>query len=147
MDISKIDQSVIDSLNKIKTPFARISIFIVYFWFGTLKLFGLSPASPLVENLLTQTLPFIRFNDFILLLGVFEILIGVGFLFPKLTRVMTIALFAHMITTALPLILLPQITWSGFLVPTLEGQYILKNVLIIALAVVIGSSLPPLNKR
>jgi uncharacterized membrane protein YkgB len=46
-----------------------------------------------------------------------------------------------MIIVALPLFLLPQITWHKFLVPTLEGQYIIKNLAIISLALVIGAHL------
>ena len=44
-------------------------------------------------------------------------------------------LFIHMVTTAGPLFFLPRETWSGFLVPTLEGQYIINNVMIIAVAI------------
>lgn len=147
MDISSIDENIIDFFNKIKILFARFSIFLIFFWFGLLKLFGLSPASPLVSNLLEKTLPSIRFSDFIIILGIIEVLIGIGFLIPKLTRIVLLVLFLHMITTIMPLFLLPQIAWSGFLMPTIEGQYMIKNILIIALAVVIGGSVPPPGKR
>lgn len=53
-------------------------------------------------------------------------------------------LFFHMITTAMLLFILPQVTWSGFFVPTLEGQYIIKNFLIIATAIGIAANLGPL---
>jgi uncharacterized membrane protein YkgB len=49
-----------------------------------------------------------------------------------------------MITTLLPLIFLPEASWSGFLVPTLTGQYIIKNIVIVALA---AAMFADLNKR
>lgn len=147
MDISSIDKNIIVFFKKIQNPFARFSIFIIFFWFGLLKLFGLSPANPLVSNLLEKTLPFIRFSDFIIMLGIIEVLIGIGFLIPKLTRIVILVLFFHMITTVMPLFLLPQIAWSGFLMPTIEGQYMIKNILIIALAITIGSRLTPLKSK
>ncbi len=115
--------------------FAHFALFIVFVWFGSLKFFDLSPANPLVENLLRQTLPFISFQTFIMLLGAWEVLIGILFIIPKMERVAMILLIPHMITTIMPLFLLPEISWQGFMVPTLEGQYIIKNVVIIALAV------------
>src|SRR5947207_340347 len=98
--------------------FIRSALFIIYFWFGILKLFGQSPANPLVSNLLERTLPFISFSTFIILLGLFEMLIGLLFLFPQLTKIAKIFFTVHMVVVFMPLILLPQITWSGFLIPT-----------------------------
>jgi hypothetical protein len=56
-------------------------------------------------------------------------------------------LFIHMIMTFLPLIFLPSTTWSGFLVPTLEGQYIIKNLVIIAAAMGIAAHLVPMGSK
>ncbi len=66
-------------------------------------------------------------------------LIGIVFLIRGMERVAVAFLAIHLITTVLPLMLLPQVTWQGLFAPTLEGQYIIKNVLIIALAFVIVS--------
>ena len=71
--------------------------------------------------------------------------IGVLFLVRGLERLAIFFLALHLVTTALPLIFLPQIAWQSFLVPTLEGQYIIKNILIVALAVVVGSKLVPIK--
>ena len=57
--IHKFDQTVLGFLKKYNIKIARAAIFIVYFWFGILKLLDLSPASPLVQSLLEKTLPFI----------------------------------------------------------------------------------------
>ncbi len=87
------------------------------------------------------------FSVFIVLFGLFEMLIGLLFLFKGCERVVIPLLFLHMITTFLPLFLIPQETWSGFLVPTLEGQYIIKNLVIIAAAIGIAAHLHPISRR
>lgn len=124
-------------------PLARCALFVVFFWFGGLKVFTTSPANPLVAALLGRTLPFLTFADFIQRLGIYEMAIGVAFLIPGLERLAIVLLLPHMITTCLPLVLLPQVTWTGFLTLTLEGQYIIKNVVIVALALAITAELSP----
>ncbi len=114
---------------------ARMALAIIYIWFGALKVIGESPANPLVANLLEHTLPFISFSTFIIWFGVLEVAIGVLFLIQKFDRITLPIFAAHMITTLLPLALLPSVAWNGFLIPTLEGQYMIKNVALIALAV------------
>lgn len=136
-----IDALIVKILRKIWNPLARLSIFIIFFYFGFLKVIGLSPANPLVEALLSRTLFFIPFSFFIKFFGLFEMLIGLFFIIPKIERLAILLLIIHMVIVALPLILLPQITWQKFLVPTLEGQYIIKNLAIITLALVIGAHL------
>ncbi len=125
-------------------PFARFALFVVFFWFGILKVVGESPASPLVSNLLESTMPFMSFETFMVLFGLFEMLIGLSFLFPKLVRISIALLVFHMVTTFMPLVLLPEVTWQKAFVPTMEGQYIIKNLLIIAsaLAIVYHMHLP-----
>lgn len=114
---------------------ARWSLAIVYGWFGALKLFSTSPANPLVANLLERTLPFISFEVFIIWFGVFELIVGILFLVPKYQKLLVPLFSLHMVVTIAPLVLLPSVTWQGVLQPTLEGQYIIKNIVIIALAI------------
>jgi uncharacterized membrane protein YkgB len=115
----------------------RIAIFIVFFWFGLIKLFDLSPANELVEDLLSKTLPFIGFSEFIIFLGLWEALIGILFLFKKTTKFAFILMLVQMFTTFGPLIFLPEATWQSFMVPTLVGQYIIKNLVLVALGYII----------
>ena len=114
--------------------FSRFALFVVYFWFGLLKVLGLSPASPLVLSLLGKTMPFMEPHAFLILFGILEVIIGLLFLIPRTEKLALCLLTLHMIAVSLPLILLPQITWQKLFVPTLEGQYIIKNILIIAIA-------------
>ncbi len=143
----KIDNVIISFMKRLLFPFSRIALFTVFFWFGILKLFDASPANTLVSDLLEKTLPFITFGHFIILLGVWEMLIGLAFLIPRMERVAIVLLIPHMITTFIPLILLPQVTWQSFFVPTLEGQYIIKNLVIIALAMGLAAHLKPFEPK
>ncbi|MBI3255861.1 MAG: hypothetical protein HYZ63_02725 [Candidatus Andersenbacteria bacterium] len=112
----------------------RLAIFLVYVWFGILKVVYVSPANPLVESLMNKTLPFLTFNQFIVGFGLFEVLIGILFIIPRVEKVALSLLVIHLVTTVMPLFLLPAITWQAAFVPTLEGQYIIKNILIVACA-------------
>jgi len=124
-------------------PAIRSSMFIVFFWFGILKVLGLSPASGLVERLFNETVPFMAFSTFLICFGIFECIIGILFLIKGAEKIALSFLAVHMFTTFGPLVFLPSETWSGFLVPTLEGQYILKNVVLIAAGISLGANLIP----
>ena len=145
MSIESIDIKIIRFFKRISAPVARFGLFVIFFWFGLLKVIGLSPASGLVESLFEQTVPWMQFSTFIILFGLFECLIGILFVIRGFERVVMPLLLVHMITTFMPLFLLPQMTWSGFLLPTLEGQYIIKNLVIIAAAIGIAAQLHPMR--
>src|SRR5262249_6938990 len=120
--------------------------FLIYVWFGALKLCGKSPAAPLVSQLLVHLFGhslWLRHP----LLGLIEVTIGVGMLVPRWTRPALLVLLAHLVATTLPLFYLPRATWQAVLVPTLEGQYILKNAALLALAIELaGSELAPFRR-
>lgn len=120
--------------------FAHIALFIIFFWFGLLKVIGLSPATPLVDALRDVTITWWPIDSFIIFLGWVEMIIGVLFLSRRTQTLASILLIPHMITTVLPLVLVPHVSWAAFGVPSLEGQYIIKNLVIMALAasVVVG---------
>jgi uncharacterized membrane protein YkgB len=145
LHIDTFDEKIIHFLRRISVPAARIALFVVFFWFGILKVLELSPAGPLVIQLLQRTIPFMNPELFLRLFGGYEMLIGLVFLIPKGERTAIALLVPHMIMTFGPLVLLPQVTWSGFMVPTLEGQYIIKNLVIIAAAFGIAAHLHPLH--
>ncbi len=146
MPIRSLDIKIIHFFRRVSVPLARFGLFVIFFWFGALKVVGLSPASALVQQLFEQTINFVSFQNFIILFGLFECLIGVLFLIRGMERVVIPLLFIHMITTFMPLFVLREVTWSQFLVPTLEGQYIIKNLVIIAAAMGIAAHLHPMRK-
>lgn len=147
IDYKAIDLKLIEFFGRTFEPFARFAIFLVFFWFGLLKLIGLSPASPLAEALTAKTVGMQYFDPLFYTLALLECIIGVLFLFPKLTRVVVPLLLIHMAIVCSPLLLVPELTWQKFLVPTLEGQYIIKNAVVIAVAIGIAASTRPISTR
>lgn len=147
MNLVSLDKKMLAVFQRASLPLMRMAIAIVYGWFGILKVFGMTPADQLVSALQVRTLSFIPEQTFLMALGLFEVVVAVIFLIPKFTRLAILLLVLHMIATLLPLVFLPDLTWSGFLQPTLIGQYILKNVIILALAMAIGVQLKPLKTR
>lgn len=143
--LQRLDARIISRLRKLEVPVARTAIFTVYFWFGLLKLFGESPAAPLVQNLFERTIPAIPFEAFYIGFSAFEVSIGILFLVRGAERLAIAMLGMHLLMTFLPLILLPHLTWQGPFAPTLEGQYIIKNILIAASAIVVGAKLAPIR--
>ncbi|MDB5266888.1 MAG: hypothetical protein JWN89_703 [Parcubacteria group bacterium] len=141
--LERIDARIIHVLRTLSLPLARFAIFLVFFWFGILKVIGASPASPMVLELLHRTLSFMNPSLFLVLFGLFEMLIGISFLIPHLERAAIFLLAIHLFTTILPLFLMTSYTWTAPLIPTLEGQYIIKNILIMAVAVGIAAHLRP----
>jgi uncharacterized membrane protein YkgB len=126
---------------KITTQFGRLSLFIIYFWFGILKVIGISPAETLVQNLFNETLgTVIDFNIFCLGFGLFECILGILWLFPKLTKITLYITLFHMFSTFLPVLVLTEEIWQTWFTPTLVGQYIIKNLALISLALFISKS-------
>ncbi|MDC3079601.1 hypothetical protein OA336_02550 [Flavobacteriaceae bacterium] len=117
----------------------RIPLFVIFFWFGLLKVIELSPAQGLIIDTV-YWMPFLRPEDWVIVIGYWEMLIGLFFLAKKTTFYAMLLLFLQMSGTFMPLLLLPSVTFqnSNFLLPTLEGQYIIKNIIIITSAIVVG---------
>lgn len=145
--VKALDLRLIAFFKRTFIPFARFSIFLIFFWFGLIKILGLSPASVLARELTAKTVGMQYFDSLFIILAVFECVIGILFLFPKLTRVVIPMLLVHMAIVCSPLLLIPAYTWQSFLVPTLEGQYIIKNAVVIAVAIGIAASARPLAHK
>jgi uncharacterized membrane protein YkgB len=141
------DLKFIAFLRRYQAWIARGAIFIVYFWFGFLKLIDQSPASPLAEALVGKTVGSAYFDTLYVTLALLECLIGILFLFPKAIRLVFPLIIIHLAIVCSPLLLVPDLSWSAPFVPTLEGQYIIKNVLIAALAVAVASTTRPVAHK
>jgi uncharacterized membrane protein YphA (DoxX/SURF4 family) len=121
----------------------RIALGIVFFWFGVLKFFpGMSPA----QDLVARTIELLTFGLVppevaLPVLAAWECAIGLGLLLGRWMRATLLLLFVQMLGTITPLFLLPDETWIRFpFAPTLEGQYIIKNVVLVAAAFVLGAT-------
>jgi uncharacterized membrane protein YkgB len=145
--VEKLDSFFIHTIRRVSIPFARFALFVVFFWFGILKILGTSPANPMVSDLLSVTMPFITWDTFIIIFSIYEMIIGIMFIIPRYERLAIILLIPHIVMTSMPLFLLTSMTWQGFMTPTMEGQYIIKNLVIIALAMGIAAHLHPLKRK
>jgi uncharacterized membrane protein YphA (DoxX/SURF4 family) len=121
----------------------RVALGVVFFWFGVLKFFpGMSPAEVLAGRTI-ETLSFglVSQQVAVLILAVWECAIGLGLLSGRFLRATLFLLFLQMAGTIMPLFLFPAETWVVFPVaPTLEGQYIIKNAVLVAGAVILGAT-------
>ncbi|WP_300978010.1 DoxX family membrane protein [Flavobacterium sp.] len=112
----------------------RVSLAIVYIWFGALKVFETSPAEKLVQ----ETVYWLEPSIFVPLLGIAEMMIGFGLLIKKWTPIVTVLLLLHMFVTFFPIVVVPKLCFNTTLFyPTLIGQCIVKNLVLIATALVI----------
>ncbi len=122
----------------------RWSLGIIFFWFGVIKFFpGLSEA----EEIASRTISWLSFGKIptaysMPLLGTLECLIGIGFFFHKWMHITLILLLFQMLGACLPLLIFRDDTWTEyFFVPTLLGQYIIKNCVLISAGIVMGATL------
>lgn len=117
----------------------RLSMGIIYFWYGILKIIGISP----VEELVFKATHWIGTHHFVMFLGFYEVLIGLFLAIKKFLRLGLILLFLQFPGTFLPLFFNPEdcFTFIPFGL-TLEGQYIFKNLILISAGLVLISSIP-----
>ena len=124
----------------------RIPLFIIFFWFGLLKVLDLSPATELIIDTVFW-MPFLSPENWTIVIGWWEMAIGICFLSKKTTLLAMVLMFFQMTGTFMPLVIFPEITFqsSNPFLPTLEGQYIIKNIIIITSALINGRTYLKLN--
>tara|TARA_Y100001949_G_scaffold7421_1_gene5451 strand:- start:193 stop:630 length:438 start_codon:yes stop_codon:yes gene_type:complete len=133
-----LDIYITEFMSKWGLTLLRYSLGIIYIWFGALKPLGLSPAQELVENTVYW---FENPKTFVPILGIWEVVIGITMIVKPLIRISIFLLFIQMPGTFLPLVLFPEVCFTNFPFGlTLEGQYIVKNLIIISAALVVGST-------
>ncbi len=132
-----IDATIAELMDRWSVPVLRAAVGVVFIWFGALKVLGVSPAADLVASTVYVVPP----ELFVPVLGVWEVVIGLCLLYRPLIRVGILLLALQLPGTFLPLVLLPDVVYVAFPYGlTVEGQYIVKNLVIIGAALVIGST-------
>ena len=126
---------------------ARVSLFVIYFYFGFLKLIGVSPASDLALGFAAKMGMGAYAHELFIALAFVECVIGLIILVPRLTRIALFLMFGHMLLVCAPIVLYPEAVWQAPLVPNLEGQYIIKNAALVALALGLVASTVPLKQK
>lgn len=141
--LDPIDDRVTHWMARHGLPLLRISLGVVFFWFGVLKFFpALSPATGIAGRTIeTITLGTVPPDVSVPVLAAWECAIGIGLLLGRWMRLVLLLLFLQMPGTLLPLVIFPDETWMRVpYSPTLEGQYIIKNFVLISAAIVLGAT-------
>jgi len=139
----RLDRRITSVLAGAAVPVLRVSLGLVFLWFGALKFFpGLSPAQDLAARTVEQlTFGLVPPAVALPVLAAWESLIGLGLLSGRFLRATLLLLAVQMLGTLTPLVLFPAETFTVYpIAPTLEGQYIIKNVVLIAAAMVVGAT-------
>lgn len=141
--LDRIELSITEWMAGNGILFLRLAIGIIFIWFGAVKfLKDMSPAETLAIKTIDK-LTFQLLTDDIIRIGlaIFEVMIGLGLMFRLFLRTTIIILFLHMLGTFTPLFFFPDEIFYRFPYSlTLEGQYIIKNIVIIAAGMVIGAT-------
>jgi len=139
----RIDSALTQAMAERGVLALRLSLGVVFFWFGLLKWFpGLSPA----QTLAADTIARLSFGSVpaataVPLLATWEVAIGIGLLTGVWLRVTLLLLWAQMLGTVTPLVLFPELCFTRVpYAPTLEGQYIIKNLVLVSAGLVIGAT-------
>ncbi len=120
----------------------RVSLGLIFLAFGALKFFpGLSP----IEGLATRTTTALTFGLIppsmgLVMIAALEVTIGLCFVTGRYLRVGVWLMGAQMIGAMSPLVLFPGELFSGVFAPTLVAQYILKDVVLVAVGMVLAST-------
>ena len=132
----KFDKQFKSWLKKWGIPLTRISLGVVFLWFGLLKVFNVSP----VVDLISKTYWFLPTNEFIFFLGIWEVLVGIGLIFKLFLRTTLFFLWLQMLGTLTSLFLYPPMFFvSGNLfLLTMEGEFVVKNLVLIAAGLAIS---------
>jgi hypothetical protein len=137
----RIDAALVGFMSANGIHLLRSAVALIYCWFGLLKLLNASPAGELVFRTLSWLAP----PTALLLVGGWEMLIGIGLMIsrPLILRIVLLLMWLQIAGTFQVFVLLPQVVFQSGnpLLPTLEGQYAIKNLVLITAGLVIGSTL------
>ena len=142
--LERLDRRILAFLERAALPLLRVSLGLVFVWFGVLKIAGETPVTELVAD----TVYWVDPSWFVPLLGVFEVVVGIGLLLGRLLRIV-LALFAlQMMGTFLVLVIQPEVAFQDGspLLLTTEGEFVIKNLVLLSAGLVIGSRLKALPR-
>ncbi|MCH7903971.1 MAG: DoxX family protein [Armatimonadetes bacterium] len=139
----RVDPAIVRWMGKNGISLLRISLGVVFVWFGVLKFFpGLSPAQELVGATISDLFFGAVTPDVSLpVLAGWECMIGIGLVTGRLLRLTLFLLFVQMPGTIAPLFMYPELCFTHPpFVPTIEGQYIIKNLVLVSAGIVVGAT-------
>lgn len=134
----RLDEQMVGFMSDKGISLLRISLAVIFIWFGVLKVIGLSPVAELVAS----TVPWIPSVLFVPFLGIWEVIVGLGLLFSWKLRLILLLFWLQMAGTFLVLLTQPDIAYQGGnpLLLTTEGEFVIKNLILITAGLVVGST-------
>jgi putative oxidoreductase len=143
--LNRLDEKVVRFMSSHTILIIRISLGIVFVWFGLLKVMGTSPVYDLASHVVYWLPP----ELFVPLLGIWEMAIGVGLLLGKALRVVLSLLFLQLAGTFLVLVMRPETAFQGGnpLLLTMEGEFVVKNMVLIAAGLAVGGTVRHIRKE
>ena len=134
--LREFDRLFIEEMHRWAIPVLRVCLGIVFLWFGLLKVLDVTPVVELVGG----TYSFLPQKEFLLVLGIWESLIGVGLIFKLFLQTTLALLWLQMLGTLAAPLFSPAMffTAGNPLLLTIEGEFVVKNLILIAAGLVIG---------
>lgn len=139
----EIDEKLASFMARYGITLLRVSVGVVFLWFGFLKFFpGLSPAEDLaIKTMRDLSFGLVQPRPALLLLAVWECAVGLGLIFALYLRATLFLLWLQMLGTVAPMVLFPDEVFNRIpYAPTLEGQYIIKNLVLVSAGLVVGAT-------
>ncbi len=136
--LSGLDDTISRFLQRWSITLLRLSVGVVFIWFGALKVFDVTP----VADLVADTVYWVDPDWFVPLLGAFEIVVGVGLISGRALRVVLGLFTLQMAGTFLVLVVQPDVTFQDGnpLLLTVEGEFVVKNLVLLAAGMVVGAT-------
>jgi len=143
--LKRIDQRVDYFLRRYSIPALRLSLGVVFLWFGALKIAGYTP----VTDLVARTVYWVDPGWFVPVLGVAEVFVGIGLITRRLMRLVLAVFALQMAGTFLVLILLPGVAFQAgnYLLLTVEGEFVIKNLVLLTAGMVVGATVHRRSER
>jgi uncharacterized membrane protein YkgB len=143
--LNRLDEKVVRFMSSYAILIIRISLGIVFVWFGLLKVMGTSPVYDLASHIVYWLPP----ELFVPLLGIWEMAIGIGLLLGKALRVVLSLLFLQLAGTFLVLVMRPETAFQGGnpLLLTMEAEFVVKNLVLIAAGLAVGGTVRHIRKQ
>ena len=137
--VSELEHRVASIVRPYSLTVLRVALGVVFMWFGALKVFDVTP----VARLVADTVPFLDASWFVPALGVIEVLLGVALIVGRFVTLVSVALVGHLAGRFLVLVTQPDAAFQDGnpLLLTTVGEFVVKNVVLVAAALVLASRL------
>lgn len=135
--LDAVDARIVSFLRRWSIPILRVSLGIVFLWFGALKIFDVTP----VADLVADTVYWVNSDWLVPVLGIAEVIVGIGLLTKVGLRAVLGLFAAQMVGTFLVLVILPEVAFQNgnIFKLTVEGEFVVKNLVLLSAGMVVGT--------